>query len=147
MQIKIYAIPLPGGETQTEEMNLFLRSKKVLEVSEQVVSNERGAYWCFRIRYLDEAPAGERQKVDYREVLDKETFQRFSRLREIRKQVALDESVPPFAIFSDAELAELAKTDPLTPAAMRGVKGIGEKKVEKYGARFTESTKPPDEKS
>ena len=89
---------------------------------------------------------GERQKVDYRQVLDEATFQRFSRMRELRKQLALEEAVPPFAIFSDAELAALAKVEPLTIAAMLGVKGVGEKKVEKYGARFTE-TLAKDEKS
>ena len=147
MQIKIYTIPMPGGESLTEDMNMFLRTKKVLEVSEHVVSSERGAHWCFCIKYLDDATAvGERQKVDYRQVLDEATFQRFSRMRELRKQLALEEAVPPFAIFSDAELAALAKVEPLTIAAMLGVKGVGEKKVEKYGARFTE-TLAKDEKS
>ena len=45
MQIKIYTIPMPGGESLTEDMNMFLRTKKVLEVSEHVVSSERGAHW------------------------------------------------------------------------------------------------------
>ena len=145
MQIKIYTIPMPGGEALTEDMNVFLRSKKVLEVSEHVVSSERGAHWCFCIKYLDEATANERQKIDYREVLDTATFQRFSRMREIRKMLAQEDVVPPFAIFSDAELAELVKVEPLTLAAMRGIKGIGEKKMEKYGTRFTE-TLAKDEK-
>lgn len=139
---------MPGGEALTEDMNIFLRSKKVLEVSEHVVSNERGAHWCFRIKYLDEGTGGsERQRIDYRELLDVPTFQRFSRMREIRKMLALEDGVPPFAIFSDAELAELAKLpEPLTLAAMRSIKGIGEKKVEKYGGRFLE-TLLKDEKS
>jgi superfamily II DNA helicase RecQ len=147
MQIKIYTIPIPGGESLTEDMNVFLRSKKVLEVIEHVVSNERGAHWCFCIKYLDDLAIGDRQKVDYRQVLDEASFQRFARMRELRKQLALEEAVPPFAIFSDAELAELAKIDPLTAAAMRRVKGIGEKKIEKYGARFTEKTPEKDEKN
>ena len=136
---------MPGGEALTEDMNIFLRSKKVLEVSEHVVSSERGAHWCFCIKYLDEATGNDRQKIDYRDVLDTATFQRFSRMREIRKMLAQEDGVPPFAIFSDAELAEVAKVEPLTLAAMRGIKGIGEKKMEKYGARFTE-TLAKDEK-
>jgi len=70
MQIKIYTIPIPGGEALTEDMNLFLRSKKVLDMSEQIISSDHSTHWCFRIKYLDESPAGDRQKIDYRETLD-----------------------------------------------------------------------------
>ena len=146
MQIKIYTIPLPGGEALTEDMNVFLRSKKVLEMTEHVVSSERGAHWCFCIKYLDDASNTDRQKVDYRLVLDDASFQRFSRMREIRKQLAQEGSVPAFAIFSDEELAAMAKISPLTLGAMRSVKGVGEKKVEKYGARFIDQA-VTDEKS
>lgn len=143
MQIRIFTIPIPGGEALTEEMNVFLRSKKVLEVTEQVVGN----HWCFRVKYLDDNMLNDRQKVDYREVLDPASFQRFSRLREIRKQLALSESVPPYVIFSDAELAELAKMERLSLASMRRVKGIGEKKIEKYGIKFVDESTEINETS
>ncbi|MBX2890942.1 MAG: HRDC domain-containing protein [Saprospiraceae bacterium] len=134
MQIKLFTIPIPGGEALTEDMNVFLRSQKVLEVTEQVVGN----HWCFCIKYLDDAAPNDRQKIDYREVLDPETFQRFSRMREVRKALAESESVKPYVIFTDAELAELAKLEQLTLESMQRVKGIGEKKTEKYGAKFIE---------
>lgn len=143
MQIRIFTIPIPGGEALTEEMNVFLRSRKVLEVTEQIIGN----YWCFCVKYLDDNALNDRQKVDYREVLDPASFQRFSRLREIRKQLALSESVPPYVIFSDAELAELAKMERLSLASMRSIKGIGEKKVEKYGAKFIEKSAGENETS
>ncbi len=44
MQIKIYTIPMPGGEALTEDMNLFLRSKKVLDMTEHILNSERGAH-------------------------------------------------------------------------------------------------------
>lgn len=143
MQIRIFTIPIPGGEALTEEMNVFLRSRKVLEVTEQVIGN----HWCFRVKYLDDHALNDRQKIDYREVLDPASFQRFSRLREIRKQLALSESVPPYVIFSDAELAELAKMEQLSLASMRRVKGIGEKKIEKYGIKFIEESTGKNETS
>jgi superfamily II DNA helicase RecQ len=136
MQIKIFNIPIPGGEEINEEMNTFLRSKKVLQTENHLVSNDNGNFWCFCIKYLNEAPQGKRQKVDYMEVLDKETFQRFADMRKIRKQLAQEEGIPAYAIFTDEELAGLAKLEALTPAAMRSVKGIGEKKIEKYGRHF-----------
>ena len=140
MQVKIFTIPIPGGEALTEDMNVFLRAKKVLEVTDHVVSTERSAHWCFCIKYLDDVTASDRPRVDYRTQLDEASFQRFSRMRALRKQLAMDEGIPAYAIFTDEELAALAKIEFLTPAAMRSVKGVGEKKVEKYGTKFTESS-------
>jgi hypothetical protein len=79
-------------------MNTFLRGNKILEVENQLVTNEHGAYWCFCVRYIEGSfvPSAERSgggKVDYRKVLDEETFQRFSKLREIRKKAAAEEGV------------------------------------------------------
>jgi len=56
MQIKIFSIPIPGGEALNEEMNLFLRSKKVLHVDSRLVNHAQGAFWCFCIKYLDLLP-------------------------------------------------------------------------------------------
>ncbi len=148
MQIRIFTIPVLGGEPLTEEMNVFLRSKKVLRVEEHLVGSEPdGACWCYSVRYVDDVAAAERErvKVDYREVLEPAVFQRFSAMREIRKRVAQDDAVPPYAVFTDFELAELAKLETVTPEAMKNVKGIGDKKVEKYGQHFL--SKPADEKT
>jgi len=43
----------------------------------------------------------------------------------------------PYAVFTDEELSELAKLNPLTAVGMKQIKGIGEKKVEKYGHHFS----------
>lgn len=146
MQIKIFNIPIPGGEQINDEMNVFLRTKRVLQTESQLVNNNTGAFWCFCIKFLDSPlPSQEKpKKVDYREVLDEENFKRFARMRQIRKQLAQQEGIPAFAIFTDEELAGLARLEALTPASMRSVKGIGEKKVEKYGAHFFTNNK--DEK-
>ena len=81
----------------------------------------------------------ERQNVDYMQVLAEPSFQRFARMRDLRTHLAKEEATPPYTIFSDEELAALAKLDELTPATMKSVKGIGDKKVEKYGARFIQA--------
>ena len=138
----MYAIPIPGGEVLNEEMNAFLRSKQILRVDHYVVNNPSGNFWCYSIHYLDDIADKKRFKVDYREVLDEATFARFSKMREVRKQLALEEGVPPYVIFTDEELAALAKVVPLTLAAMRALEGVGEKKVEKYGAKFVQPPQP-----
>ena len=48
-------------------------------------------------------------------------------------------------VFTNEELAELAKIEGLTEAKMKSVKGIGQKKVEKYGHHFLPKS-PQDEK-
>lgn len=134
MQIKIFNVPIPGSEEMNEEMNTFLRSKKVLSVEQQVVQSPNGAFWCFCIRYVEGTIIPSRK--DYKEILNEESFQRFSRMREIRKSLSLKEGIPAYAIFTDEEMSELAKIEELTLASMKSVKGIGEKKAEKYGLHF-----------
>ncbi len=80
--------------------------------------------------------SGRKDKVDYRQVLQEEEFARFCELRKIRKQLADDDGVPPFAVFTDAELAEIAKMNPPSPLAMKKIHGIGEKKVARYGEQM-----------
>ena len=129
-----------------EEMNRFLRSKKILQVQNHIVNSDQGAFWCFCVKYLDEySTERKKEKVDYREQLDEASFKRFSEMRKIRKQVAEEEAIPAYAVFTNEELAELAKIEGLTEAKMKSVKGIGGKKVEKYGHHFL-SKPPQDEK-
>ncbi len=74
--------------------------------------------------------------MDYKQILDDATFQKFSKLREIRKKVAADEGIPAYAVFTDEELAGLAKLDIITQKNMLSVKGIGDKKVERFAKHF-----------
>ena len=66
----------------------------------------------------------------------------------MRKAIADEEAVPAYAIFTDAELAELAKQKELSLTVIQAVPGIGKKKVEKYGSRMIdEMNKKTDETS
>ena len=60
----------------------------------------------------------------------------FEHLRKLRKEIADEEKVPPFVIFSDKTLRELCDKKPAELNSMRFVSGIGEVKFEKYGKRF-----------
>lgn len=138
MQIKIISVPALGGEAMNDELNAFLRSKKVIEVRQELVSGAGSAYWTFVIHYTEDYSPylKAKDKVDYREVLDEVTFQRFSALRQIRKQVANEEGLPAYAVFTDEELAEMAKVEVLNATEMKKIKGIGDKKVERFGKHF-----------
>jgi superfamily II DNA helicase RecQ len=140
MQIKIFTIPITDDGTMQEEMNKFLRGHKVLETESHIISNHKGAYWCFCIKFLSSGFNTEKEAVrkDYKELLDENTFARFAKMREIRKKLALEDGVPAYAVFTDAELAAIAKLEQLTIAGIKGLKGIGDKKAERYGAAIME---------
>ena len=139
MQINLFTIPVGDNCTALQEMNTFLKSNKILEVQNKLIRNENGAYWSFCVRYIEQSfiPISENKaKVDYRLLLDGPTFQKFSDLRVIRKKVATDEGISAFIVFTDEELAELAKLEEITIKSMFGIKGIGEKKVERFAKYF-----------
>ena len=60
----------------------------------------------------------------------------FDALRAARKQIADAASVPPFVVFSDATLAEMARTRPTHSREMLQVSGVGEHKLRQYGKTF-----------
>lgn len=57
----------------------------------------------------------------------------FQLLREYRKELAQNDAVPPFVIFSDKTLIEMCNSKPKTESELLDINGIGEKKFEKYG--------------
>ena len=150
MEIKIFSIPIYGGEALNEELNRFLRGHKVIKVEQQLVQENGVASWTFCVRYVTGSTEKSRsdskkQRKDYKEILSAEAFAQFAILRRVRLRIAKEEGVPAFAVFSDEELAGLAVLEEITAAKMRTVKGIGEKKVEKYAERFIQAVQ--DEKS
>ena len=60
----------------------------------------------------------------------------FERLRALRRRLAQEKAVPPYLIFNDRTLAELAARRPKTPEEFRQVKGVGDRKVQELGAAF-----------
>lgn len=141
MQIKIFSIPIGGDESAIEEMNLFLRANKIVDIRKELATIGGNSCWTFCITYiLNNNPQAIKNngenKIDYKEVLPPDIFERFSALRKLRKQIADNDAVPAYAVFTDAELAEIAKLDKLTLPALQNIPGIGKKKVEKYGNMF-----------
>ncbi|MFI5397214.1 MAG: DNA helicase RecQ [Candidatus Binatia bacterium] len=60
----------------------------------------------------------------------------FDSLRHLRRQVAQERSVPPYVVFSDATLRDMARARPGSPAAFINVRGIGQRKLADLGTRF-----------
>ena len=60
----------------------------------------------------------------------------FDYLRALRKEIAARDHIPPYVVFSDATLRDMCVVQPATLDEMLDVKGVGELKLEKYGAAF-----------
>jgi ATP-dependent DNA helicase RecQ len=69
---------------------------------------------------------------------DDEAYDRelFGVLRALRREIAAERDVPPYVVFSDAVLRSMARELPRTPAQLRAISGVGEKKLADFGARF-----------
>jgi len=111
-----------AGEFPTLEMTEdgveCLRSRRIIMLTKPLVlpkSKRSGAH-----------RAGE---IECDEVL-------FNRLRDLRKRLADERSVPAYVIFGDATLRDMARRYPETKEAMRGIFGVGEKKLEEFGTVF-----------
>jgi ATP-dependent DNA helicase RecQ len=60
----------------------------------------------------------------------------FEALRGLRRTIAEERGVPPYLVFSDASLRDMARLKPRTREALLDVKGVGEWKSETFGDRF-----------
>ena len=78
----------------------------------------------------EKKPAGKRlEGLDYDEDL-------FQALRVLRKRLADEARVPPYVIFGDAALVEMAAYRPADEEALLAINGVGAVKLERYGADF-----------
>ncbi|NMH66372.1 DNA helicase RecQ [Shewanella salipaludis] len=60
----------------------------------------------------------------------------FARLKLLRRNLAEQQDVPPYLVFNDATLAEMAAMVPTSPGEMLAVNGVGERKLSRFGGEF-----------
>ena len=60
----------------------------------------------------------------------------FARLRELRRRLAAEQSVPAYVVFADRSLADMAARRPATPEEFLACHGVGAAKLERYGEEF-----------
>lgn len=146
MQIRIFNVPLSDPGDMQAELNRFLATHKVLEIEQHFYQNDNGGFWSFCVRYIQgpspsgggSTPSGGRTKVDYKQILNENEFSIFSRLREIRKQLANEDGVPAYAVFTDEELSGIARLSEVSERNLTSISGIGEKKVARYGGKVVQ---------
>ena len=137
MQIELFYLN-EGDTAELERCNLFLRSNKILAVETSSQQNK----WTLLIKYipsnLKKISHAAADRIDYKEVLSESEFVRFAKMREVRKIMSEEFQLPAYVIFTNEELSQLSKIENISLQNMTKAEGVGEKKREKYGARFME---------
>ncbi len=83
-----------------------------------------------------QASQGRSRKGRRSDVLNSQGLECFEALRALRTELAREESLPPYIVFSDKTLVDMCVRLPFTREEMLQVSGVGEHKYEKYGERF-----------
>ena len=63
----------------------------------------------------------------------------FQKLRELRRTIAQEIGKPPYIVFSDKTLRDMARITPVTNAQFLAVNGVGQHKLDLYGQRFMQA--------
>lgn len=154
MALKFFRIPVEGSALMEAELNAFLSGHKVLRLTRELVERESSPGWAVCVEYVAGAAVaaatgggsvGSKRggdKIDYREVLSAEDFAVYAQLRDLRKELAQKEGVPVYGIFRNDQLAAIAQQRPRSRAALGKIDGIGEARVEKFGAAVLALFKP-----
>jgi ATP-dependent DNA helicase RecQ len=116
-------------------LDIDLAGHGALRLNEQCRPLLRGEQG-FTLRQLRK-PEAAKPKRD-RRPLDLRTCDQplFEALRALRREMAEAEGVPPYVIFHDASLSEMARARPANLAELALVNGVGERKLAQYGERF-----------
>lgn len=141
MQIKIFTFPVSGNEESELELNRFLQSNRILQLDRSFCS-ENGGYWTFCIVYMENAGKDKSNsfvKKDYKNELTESQFLRFTRFREIRRELARSEGIPAYVVFTDEELAQICRLEEITEGSIEKLRGVGKKRAERYGSYFVQS--------
>ena len=137
MQIKFFTIGANNPDDDTCELNGFLAAHKILSMQRELVLDGQRSFWAIAVEYLSsreptEKTKSNRNRKDYKKELPPETFALFSKLREWRKTMAEQHGVPVYMVFTNEQLAAIAKGPVTTRAELQEIEGVGGARVEKY---------------
>jgi superfamily II DNA helicase RecQ len=138
MKIKHFQIRLISEYLQADEdsLNEFLKTVVVKKTTPQLVTVGQTTHWSVLVFYDDisslENHKNEKIVIDT-STLTEEERTRYESLRTWRSDLARRQVLSNYIIASNAELAAIAKLNPTAVEELHKVKGMGEKKISKYG--------------
>lgn len=145
MQLKSFVIPAMSPERSEGDVNAFLRSHRVLTVERQFVNSDSGSYWAVLVEYAEDGHADSARparrgesREDFNLTLEEQ--ERYERYRKMRNDVSMRKGVPPYVIFTNQELAILARIPQLTEQHVKSIQGIAPSRLNSNIDYFIETT-------
>lgn len=141
---EVFAVPAIAADELEAELNAFLARHRVVSIKRELTMLDGTAIWAVCVEYLtasvEERRPGSlgRSRVDYKQLFPTDEFAVFARLREIRKEIAQEDAVPVYAVFTNEQLAQVVQLRCRTAAELRRIDGVGEARIEKYADRILE---------
>jgi superfamily II DNA helicase RecQ len=146
MKYKFFAIPARNPAAAEDELNAFCSRHRVTFIDKQLVADGADSFWSVCATWLDgeaapstlASPTDNRSKpaIDYKEILSQMDFSRYLELRAFRKEVAEQQNVPPYALFTNDHLATMVQQRTNSKEGLEKIPGVGKSRIEKYGDAF-----------
>ncbi len=145
MQFQFFKIPVDYPTEEADALNTFLRKVKIVKIEKNFVTTSTESFWAISVDYIlnqtNNSQGKTKTEIDYKAILGNELFEVFNQLRTFRKEVAVKEAIPVYAVFNNDELSNIVLLKELSLAQMKKINGIGEQKVKKFGQLFIEQIK------
>ena len=162
MLIKIFSLKFDalGGGFDDTSVRDFSQDKEILQITDHLLVRNEIPYLVLVIKYYpfrkeaqdSQAHAQDGKSVEkWRKELGDGDLPLFNRLRDWRSEHCKEEGIPPYVIFTNAQLAAIARSKPQALAELARVDGVGRGKLDKYGLAVlkitvarTEATSPTE---
>lgn len=144
MPLKFFIVPVLDAAPAEAEINAFLARHRVVAIDRRWVDQGSSSLWAICVDYFAAGSGGDgrrgfslgRNRIDYKQVLSPDEFLAFSRLRELRKEIAQSEAVPVYAVFTNDQLAQAVQHRCRSTGDLAKIDGFGEARIEKYGDKL-----------
>ncbi len=145
MKLKFFRIDALEPEIDQQELDAFCAKHRLVSIDKQFIQQNKFCYWSVCVTYIKASRSSststikavnKRAQIDYREVLNEVDFATYANLRTLRKEISESEGIPVYAIFSNAQLAEMVTKRMTSLSALGEINGVGEAKLTKYGKHF-----------
>ncbi|MBN1426020.1 HRDC domain-containing protein [Candidatus Fermentibacteria bacterium] len=139
MPVRILTVRFDRGREvfDDSELQAFLLNKRVGRVETAFFHVDGSPYWSLLIEYdevLERATAQTDELGEAERLL-------LQRLREWRKATADAEGVPAYFIATNSQLKEVAVRSPISRESLKGIRGFGARRMERYGDKILDLVK------
>ncbi|MGB3917414.1 HRDC domain-containing protein [Thiothrix litoralis] len=115
MKLQFFSVDALEPDSDQDVIDDFCTRHRLVSVDKRFVERGDFCYWSVCVTYLEPSSSSskptkavdKRGQVDYREILVAEDFAIYAKLRDLRKTISEAENAPVYAIFSNAQMADM----------------------------------------